>query len=262
MRSVFLIFLLSTALNFCFQIFCVKAIVVSPFFRFDVAGMKHTTFFITGTDTGVGKTVLTALLMRHLRKGGVNAVALKPVCSGDRADARALHAASAGALTLDKINPWHFRAPIAPLLAARRERKRIALADVLAHVRTMQKRFEVVLVEGAGGLLSPLGEQFDSHDLITALHATPIIVCPNRLGAVNQILLTLAALPRGAACRARVVLMSPPKPDASTSTNTGLLAEYLDAKSIFCLPWQGEPFDLENVLKDSRIRRMLRLLVK
>jgi dethiobiotin synthetase len=97
-------------------------------FRFDVAGMKRTTFFITGTDTGVGKTVLTALLTRHLRERGVNAVALKPVCSGDRADARALHAASAGALTLDEINPWHFRAPMAPLLAARRERKRVALA--------------------------------------------------------------------------------------------------------------------------------------
>jgi len=76
-------------------------------FRFDVAGMKRTTFFITGTDTGVGKTVLTALLTRHLRERGVNAVALKPVCSGDRADARALHAASAVALTLDEINPWH-----------------------------------------------------------------------------------------------------------------------------------------------------------
>jgi dethiobiotin synthetase len=224
--------------------------------------MNHTTFFITGTDTGVGKTVLTALLTRHLREGGVNAVALKPVCSGDRADARALHAASAGALTLDKINPWHFRAPIAPLLAARRERKRVALADVLAHVRAMQKRFEVVLVEGAGGLLSPLGEQFDSHDLITALRATPIIVCPNRLGAVNQILLTLAALPRGAACRARVVLMSPPKPDASTATNDSLLAEFLDAQRIFYLPWLGERLDPGKILKDLAVRQTFRLLVK
>ena len=124
---------------------------VSRFFRFDVAGMKRTTIFVTGTDTGVGKTVLTALLTRHLRERGVNAAALKPVCSGDRADARALHAASAGALTLDEINPWHFRAPIAPMLAARRERKQVVLADVLLHVRAMQKRFDVLLIEGAGG---------------------------------------------------------------------------------------------------------------
>jgi dethiobiotin synthetase len=231
-------------------------------FRFDVAGMKRTTVFITGTDTGVGKTVLTALLTRHLRKHGVNAVALKPICSGERADARALHPASAGALTLDEINPWHFRAPVAPLLAARRERRRVALADVLAHVRTMQKRFDVVLVEGAGGLLSPIGDNFDSRDLIAALRATPMVVCPNRLGVVNQVLLTLAALPRSASRRARVVLMSPVKPDASTSTNVSLLAEFLDAKRIYCLPWLGGRIDPEKVLKDSHVRRALRALAK
>jgi dethiobiotin synthetase len=231
-------------------------------FRFDVAGMKQTTFFITGTDTGTGKTVLTALLTRHLRERGVNAVALKPVCSGDRADARALHAASVGALTLDEINPWHFRAPIAPLLAARRERKRVALAGVLAHARAMQKRFDMVLIEGAGGLLSPLGENFDSRDLIAALRATPMVVCPNRLGVVNQVLLTLAALPRRASGRARVVLMSPVKPEASTSTNASLLAEFLDGKRIICLPWLGVHFDPEKVLKDSRVRRALRVLAK
>ncbi|HEY4984935.1 MAG TPA: dethiobiotin synthase [Verrucomicrobiae bacterium] len=231
-------------------------------FRFDVAGMKRTTFFITGTDTGVGKTVLTALLARHLRERGVSAAALKPVCSGRRDDARALRAAMNGALTPDEINPWHFRAPLAPLLAARRERRRVGLADVLAHVRTMQKRFNVLLVEGAGGLLSPLGENFDSRDLIAALRATPIVVCPNRLGAVNQVLLTLAALPRSASCRARVVLISPSKPDASTSTNVSLLAEFLDAKRIFCLPRLGGRFDPEKVLKDSRVRRTFRVLVK
>ena len=231
-------------------------------FRFDVAGMKRTTFFITGTDTGVGKTALTALLARYLRERGVSAAALKPICSGDRADARALRAAMNGALTPDEINPWHFRAPIAPLLAARRERKRVALADVLAHVRTMQRRFDVLLVEGAGGLLSPLGENFDSRDLIAALRATPIVVCPNRLGAVNQVLLTLAALPRSASCRARVVLMSPSKPDAATNTNVGLLAEFFDAKRIFELPWLGRRPDAGKVLKGLRVRRTFRELVK
>jgi dethiobiotin synthetase len=224
--------------------------------------MKRTTFFITGSNTGVGKTVLTALLARYLRERGVKAAALKPVCSGDRADARVLRTASAGALTLDEINPWHFHAPIAPLLAARREHKRVTLDDVLAHVRAMQKRFEVVLVEGAGGLLSPLGEKFDSRELIAALRATPMVVCPNRLGAVNQVLLALAALPRGAFCRARVVLMSPSKPDAATNANAGLLAEFFDAKRIFALPWLGGSYELEKVLKDSRVRRMLRMLVK
>jgi dethiobiotin synthetase len=224
--------------------------------------MKRTTFFITGTDTGVGKTVLTALLARHLRERGVSAAALKPICSGGRDDVRALRAAMNGALTPDEINPWHFRAPIAPLPAARCERKRVTPADVLAHVRAMQKRFDVLLVEGAGGLLSPLGENFDSRDLIAVLRATPMVVCPNRLGAVNQVLLTLAALPRSASGRARVVLMSPSKPDASTNTNAGLLAEFFDAKRIFELPWLGRRPDAGKVLKDSRLRRTLRALTK
>ena len=231
-------------------------------FGFDVAGMKRTKLFITGTDTGVGKTVLTALLARYLRQRGVRAAALKPVCSGGRGDVRALHAAMNGSLTLDEINPWHFRAPVAPLLAARRERKRVKLAQVRAHVRAIQKRFDQVLIEGAGGVLSPLGESFDSCDLIAAWRATPIIVCPNRLGAVNQVLLILAALPPGAARRARVVLMSSPKPDVSAKTNAGLLAEFFDAERIFSLPWLGRRLNMEKALKDPRVRRTLRTLTK
>ena len=79
-------------------------------------------FFITGTDTGAGKTVLTALLAAFLRGRGVKVAALKPICSGGRADATIIFTALGGRLTLDEINPWHFRAPIAPLLAARREK--------------------------------------------------------------------------------------------------------------------------------------------
>jgi dethiobiotin synthetase len=221
--------------------------------------MKRT-LFITGTDTGVGKTVLTALLVQFLRERAVNAVALKPICSGGRADARALRAAMDNALSLDEINPWHFRAPLAPLLAARRERKQVHLSEVLAHIRSLQMRFDVPLVEGAGGLLSPLGENFNSRDLIAALGATPIIVAPNKLGVVNHILLTLAAMPRGAAATARVVLMSPPKPDAATGTNAKLLTELFDAERIFTLPWLGKKFSAGEVLKNRRVRQMLRAL--
>jgi dethiobiotin synthetase len=218
------------------------------------------TFFITGTDTGVGKTVLTALLTRFLRERGVNAVALKPICSGGRADARELRAALDGVLSLDEINPWHFRAPIAPLLAARRERKRVRLADVPAHVRAMQKRFDVLLLEGAGGLLSPLGEHFNSRDLILALRATPLIVAQNRLGAVSQLLLTLEALPGNFRREAKLVLMSPPTPDASTRANASLLVEFLDRGKIFTLPWFGEGISAGEALTNPQVRRTLRAL--
>jgi dethiobiotin synthetase len=197
--------------------------------------MKQT-LFITGTDTGVGKTVLTVLLVKFLRGRGVNAVALKPVCSGGRDDVRKIFAAMDGALSLDEINPWHFRASVAPLLAARREKKKVRLSQVLAHARAMQKQFDILLIEGAGGLLSPLGEDFNSRDLILALRANPIIIAQNKLGAVNQVLLTLEALPKNLRAKSRVVLVSPQKPDASTGTNAKLLAEFFDPGKIFLLP--------------------------
>ena len=216
--------------------------------------MKQT-LFITGTDTGVGKTVLTALLTRFLRDRGpaCGTAALKPVCSGGRADARKIFAALDGALTLDEINPWHFRAPIAPLLAARREKRSVKLSQVLAHIRALQKRFDVMLVEGAGGLLSPLGENFNSRDLILALRVTPIIVAQNKIGVVNHVLLTLEALPKNLHAKARVVLMSPPKPDAAAKTNAKLLAEFTSAQ-IFSLPWLGKK--LLNT-KSPQVRRTL-----
>jgi len=213
-------------------------------------------FFVTGTDTGAGKTVLTALLTRFLRKHGVNVAALKPICSGGRNDAHALHAALNGALSLDEINPWHFRLPVAPLLAARCERKRVKLSQVVACVRAVQNRFDMVLIEGAGGLLSPLGENFDSRDLITALRAQPLVVCPNRLGAVNQVLLTLEALPAGIIKRTRIVLMSPQKPDVSTATNAGLLSEFFDTKRIFLLRWLGNRIEPARVLNDPHAGRV------
>jgi dethiobiotin synthetase len=126
----------------------------------------------------------------------------------------------------------------------------------------MQKRFDILLVEGAGGLLSPLGGNFDSRDLIAALRAVPMVVCPNRLGAVNQVLLALAALPRSAFCRARIVLMSPSKPDAATNTNAGMLAEFFDAKRIFELPRLGRRPAGGKVLKESRGWRILCALTK
>jgi len=189
-------------------------------------------FFITGTDTGAGKTVLTVLLAKHLRAQGVNVAALKPVCSGGRGDARKIFRAIDGALSLDEINPWYFKAAIAPSLAARREGKKLKIAQVAAHARAMEKRFEVLLIEGAGGLLSPLGDNFNSRDLILLLDAVPIIVAPNRLGVVNHAMLTLEALPPNFRARARIVLVSFGKPDASAKSNAGLLAEYFDAKRI------------------------------
>ncbi len=224
--------------------------------RSTVSGQRRVVV-VTGSDTGVGKTVLTALLTRRLRANGVNAIALKPLCSGGREDAVSLHAANESALNLDEVNPWHFRAALAPVLAARREGRGVSLAEVVAHVRSAARRFELVLVEGAGGLLSPLGEDFDTRDWIAALDAVPIVVVPNRLGAVNQARLVLEALPKPARARAMVVLVEQRNPDAAARGNARLLSEWVPSAAVFRLPWVD---GTEGVKQDRRMTAALKSL--
>jgi dethiobiotin synthetase len=193
--------------------------------------------FVTGNDTGVGKTVFAATATRGLFEAGIRVAALKPVCSGGRTDARILRAAAGNVLPLDEVNPWHFRAPLAPLLAARMERKKLRLTQVVKHVRTVARCFDIVLVEGAGGLLSPLGEDFDSRDLITRLNARPVLVVPNELGAVNQVRLLVNALPRALASRTDVVLANPPRATLASRTNPDLLKQFVPAKRLDVMPW-------------------------
>ena len=217
--------------------------------------------FITGTDTSAGKTILTALLAQLLASQKVRVAAFKPVCSGSRDDAEKIFAALGGALKLDKINPWHFRAALAPSLAAKLEKKSVTLAQVLTHIRAARKNFTVTLVEGAGGLLSPIGEDFDSRDLMLALRAAPIIVAPNKLGVVNHLLLTLEALPKKYRAQAKVVLMSPATPDAAVVSNARLLAHSFPPEKTFALPWLGKKFALAAALKNPRVRRTLEKLL-
>jgi dethiobiotin synthetase len=197
---------------------------------------------VTGSDTGVGKTVLTSLVTRFLRAQGHAVAALKPVCSGGREDAIRLWEAAGKVLPLDRVNPWHFRAPIAPPLAARQSAQTLRWSALLRHVRKAGQAFEIVVVEGAGGLLSPMAKGNDCRDLIEELRASVLVVVPNRLGAVNQARLVLAALPSAAARRAVVVLTAPAVSDRATSTNAALLSAFFTPARITQLPRLKQPF--------------------
>jgi dethiobiotin synthetase len=195
------------------------------------------TIFVTGTDTGVGKTVLTALLTRRLRAHGRPTLAVKPFCSGGREDAEALSAAQDGEVPLAAINPWSFRAPLTPLLAARRAGQSISQTEALDFLRQARRQCEVLLVEGAGGLLSPLGEGYSLRELIRGLRGEAIVVCPNRLGAINQVRLVVASLPPGAQKNARIALMATAQPDHSAASNLRLLAEFFGPERVHSVPW-------------------------
>jgi len=210
----------------------------------------------------VGKTVLTALLAGHLRAAGVSVAALKPISSGKRTDAHLLRRAMGNALTLDEINPWHFDLPIAPLLAARHRGERAELRDVLAHIWKIAHRFDTVLVEGAGGLLSPLGEGFSTRELIVELSADVFIAAKNQLGVVNHVRLTLEALPPLIGGRARVVLMSPARDGAVGRTNHGLLAEFIGEPRLSKLKWFRRAEDLETNLRAPQTHAALASLLR
>src|SRR5262245_53397579 len=113
--------------------------------------------FVTGTDTGAGKTIVTALLLAWLRGRGVNAAAMKPIACGDgRRDAEVYWGVMGGAVSLDTVNPVWLRKPLAPLVAARLERKQVDLKRIWDGYSALRSRYATVLVEGAGGLMVPV----------------------------------------------------------------------------------------------------------
>jgi dethiobiotin synthetase len=195
--------------------------------------------FVTGTDTDVGKTVFTACFLGWLRAQGVPSIGFKPLASGPRTDAENLFEVQAGEVPLDVINPWHFAEPVAPLLAARMEGRRVALTAVVDHVKAASRGMRVAVTEGAGGLLSPLLEGADAPAVIEGLEAVPVVVAVDRLGVVGQVRLVWSALSEQARQRAQVVLMASQHPDASVARNRALLGEYLGPERIHSFPRLG-----------------------
>ncbi|WCJ58919.1 dethiobiotin synthase [Fontisphaera persica] len=204
-----------------------------------LSGRVGQVIFITGTDTGVGKTVLTGLLLAHARARGLRALALKPLCTGGRDDALALCALQDGELSLDEVNPWWSDVPLTPALALRRKRKKPNKDAVLAHVRAMRRRADLLLVEGAGGLRSPLGEDFDALELAAALRAAAVVVARNRLGCLNHLLMTVELLRQRRVPVAAVVLQEEKKPDLSAPGNPRFLRKMADFPPLFTMPWLG-----------------------
>jgi dethiobiotin synthetase len=203
------------------------------------AGTRPPILFITGTDTGVGKTLLTGLLLQHLRRNGCPALAMKPFCAGGRADARLLTRVQDGELEIGEVNPFYFEEPLAPLAAARKHRLTIPLQEVLRRISRVAGRCERLLIEGAGGLLVPLGEGYAVVDLIAKLNCEVLVVSANRLGTINHTLLTVRALQHVGVRTMKVVLMEQRDPDESSDTNRLILAELLGRVPVFPVAYLG-----------------------
>jgi dethiobiotin synthetase len=180
-------------------------------------------YFITGTDTGVGKTYITKLLIESLRAEGKYAVGFKPVSCGDRDDATILATAS-GNLPLDEINPLHFPSPVAPYVAALLENKSIEPTDIIASYHAISEKYQPVLVEGAGGWEVPITRNYLISDLAKDLNLPVILVAANRLGALNHILLTLGAIQsKGLKCAGIILNQLEDEMDTPMITNKGII---------------------------------------
>ncbi len=191
-------------------------------------------YFITGTDTAVGKTYVACLLTRALRRAGFDTVALKPICCGSRDDVGALCGASDNELSADSSNPLWFQSPVAPIVAARLENRDIDLEALGAWFEHHRKRRRSLLVEGAGGWLVPLTSKATVANLAALFGLPVLLVVANRLGCLNHTLLTIESIrARGLDCRGIVFNTLPGSPSTATETNKRALAEVCDVPILF-----------------------------
>ena len=153
--------------------------------------------FITGTNTDVGKTVFTRGLAHLLAKRGVNVAALKPVESGvdrlEASDTSRIALAAGGNHPLSSVNLYRFKKPISPHLAAAEEQKTIDGAHLVSFLKQWRTQADVVLAEGAGGLLVPLNDTLTYGDVIAQTDYGLLIIAPDVLGTINATLLTIEA---------------------------------------------------------------------
>lgn len=201
-------------------------------------------YFITGTDTNVGKTWSTVALMRHLQGKGLTVAAMKPVAAGcqwldgtwKNDDAMLLQAYSSLELDYAQVNPYAFEQPVSPHVAC--GGANISLPLLNAAFAELSGLAEVVLVEGAGGWYSPLDNSLSNADLAKTLRLPVILVVGLRLGCINHALLTRRAIRQsGMVCAGWVAVALDPLMQAMAE-NLAYLRETIDAPMLGVLPYQ------------------------
>ena len=192
-------------------------------------------FFITGTDTDAGKTFVTSLLTRSLRRAGFDTVAMKPISCGEPVDSQALHAAADGELSIEEVTPVAYKAPLAPIEAARLEGRIFDPEEILPTFRRLRSSRRSLLVEGVGGWLVPLTANYTTADLAKTMELPVLLVVRNRLGAINHALLTLESIKtHGLTCGGIVFNNHPAdEGDLSRDGNRRILTTLTDVPILF-----------------------------
>ena len=198
--------------------------------------------FLTGTGTGVGKTFVAIELLYWLRAHGIRAAGMKPICCGDREDARRLLAASAEGISIEELNPVWLQSPVAPSVAAQIEQVEIDLGKIQNCFRNLSERFDTVIVEGVGGWLVPMTADLFVGDFAKQLDLPVAIVAENRLGCLNHILLTLESVQRrGLVCAGVILKSANGRTDLAQSTNETELRRLLASVNLVVIDERTEP---------------------
>ena len=185
--------------------------------------------FITGTDTGVGKTHTAIQLLRLLRASGTRCAGMKPICCGDRCDAELLLAAGSEDLRIEEINPIWLKTPAAPLVGSLTEETNIDIERILAAFHALQNQVEHVLVEGVGGWLVPVRYDYFMSDLAVEMALPVLVVAQNRLGCLNHTALTVRSIAaHGLPCAGVVLNGIPEESDIVAVTNLDILKKIVD----------------------------------
>jgi len=192
-------------------------------------------FFITGTDTDAGKTFVTALLTRSLRRAGFDTVAMKPVSCGEPGDTQELRSAADNELSPEEVTPVSYKAPLAPIEAARLEGRTFDPEEILSVFRRLKNSRRSLLVEGVGGWLVPLAPGYTTADLAKAMDLPVLLVVRNRLGVLNHTLLTLESIRNHGLTCGGIVLNNHPADDgdAAREGNRRLLPTLTDVPILF-----------------------------
>jgi dethiobiotin synthetase len=200
---------------------------------------------VTGTDSRVGKTWLARALGRALRDAGRRVVAIKPVETGcddatrPREDGVLLAAATGQAHPRAALR--RLSAPLAPALAADAAGETIDLDALVLAIEAAADGADTVLLEGAGGLLSPITWEWNAVDLARTLGAAVLVVGPDRQGVISHALLALSAIELAGVELAGLVLIAPDTPDPSTGTNAGAIARISGVDRVIALPQAEDP---------------------
>ncbi|HEX7606159.1 MAG TPA: dethiobiotin synthase [Usitatibacter sp.] len=224
--------------------------------------------FVTGTDTGVGKTLACCALIHALRETGVEVLPMKPIAAGavERDGRRAnddslalLDAAGSDGSILSDVTPILLREAMAPHLAARHENRAIALAPIGASLERLAARGRFIVVEGVGGFRVPLGENLDTVDLARAIGFPLVLVVGMRLGCLNHALLTAESIERSGLRLAGWIANAIDPAMAAADENVAALEERLGAPLLGRLPHRMNP-DARSLARHIDARALLEKL--